>query len=139
DRHGRHVPGPGGARRVLLDGVLERGGRAARPGLPLLAEPPQRRDLAREVPRVPRREPAPARRGLPHRGADAARERALPARGACYALVGLDLVGIGEREMKRVVVGIHEAKTTFSKLVREAEAGTRSEERRVGKEWGGRG
>lgn len=25
--------------------------------------------------------------------------------------------------MKRVVVGIHEAKTTFSKLVREAEAG----------------
>lgn len=25
--------------------------------------------------------------------------------------------------MKRIVVGIHEAKTTFSKLVREAEAG----------------
>jgi prevent-host-death family protein len=26
--------------------------------------------------------------------------------------------------MKRLVIGIHEAKTTFSKLVREAEAGT---------------
>ena len=59
DRHRRQVPGPAGAGRLLLDGELERRGRPARPRVPVLAEPAQRRDLAREVPGVPRREPAP--------------------------------------------------------------------------------
>ncbi len=45
-RHGRQVPGPGGGGRDLLDGRLERRGRAARPRVPVLPQPPQRRDLA---------------------------------------------------------------------------------------------
>ena len=81
-RHGRQVPGPGGAGRLLLDGELERRGRPARPRLPVLAQPAERRDLAREVPRVPGREPAAARRELPDGRADAARERAVPVRRA---------------------------------------------------------
>ena len=70
------------AGRLLLDGELERRGRAARPRVPALAEPAERRGLARAVPRVPRREPAAARGGLPDDRADAARERALPVRRA---------------------------------------------------------
>ena len=46
-RHGRQVPGPGGAGRVLLDGDLERRGRPPRHGLPLQPQPAQRRGLAR--------------------------------------------------------------------------------------------
>ena len=42
-RHGRQVPGPGGARRLLLDGLLERRGHPPRPRLPALAQPLQRR------------------------------------------------------------------------------------------------
>ena len=53
-RHGGQVPGPGGRRRLLLDGELERRGRPARPRVPALAQPAQRRDLARAVPRLPR-------------------------------------------------------------------------------------
>ena len=45
-RHGRQVPGPGGAGRLLLDGELERRGRPARPGLPVQPQPAQRRRLA---------------------------------------------------------------------------------------------
>src|SRR5437763_7461057 len=47
-------------------------------GVPLLEEPPERGDLAREVPCVSRRKPALARDRVPYRRADAARERALP-------------------------------------------------------------
>ena len=53
-RHRGQVPGAGGAGRLLLDGDLERRGRPAHPRVPLLAQPPQRRDLARAVPGVPR-------------------------------------------------------------------------------------
>ena len=60
-RHRRQVPGPGGGRRPLLDGELERRGRPARARVPALAQPAQRRDLARALPRLPRREPAAAR------------------------------------------------------------------------------
>ena len=80
DRHGGQVPGPGSPGRLLLDGELERRGRPARPGLPLLAQSPQRGDLESEVPGVPGREPAAAGRELSDGGADAARERAVPIR-----------------------------------------------------------
>ena len=48
-RHGRQVPGPGGAGRLLLDGDLERRRHPAQPRVPLQPQPPQRRDLARAV------------------------------------------------------------------------------------------
>src|SRR5262249_9988531 len=79
---GRQVPGPAGSGRLLLDGELERRRRPARARLPLLAQPPQRRDLARAVPRVSRREPAAARCELPDDRADAPREFTLPLRRA---------------------------------------------------------
>ncbi len=65
---------------VLLDGELERRGRHARPRVPVLAKPAERRRVAREVPGLRGREPAVAGGELPHRGADAARERAVPLR-----------------------------------------------------------
>ena len=52
----------------------------ARPRLPLLAQPPQRRDLASPVPRVPGLLTAPARRELQDARADAASERPVPSR-----------------------------------------------------------
>ena len=62
-RHRRQVPGSGGAGRLLLDGVLVGRRRAARDRLPHVAEPPERRRLARAVPRLPRvRARAPRRR-----------------------------------------------------------------------------
>jgi len=60
---------------------VERRRRAAEPRVPVLAESFERGDLARAVPSGAGREPAPARDPLPNRRADAARERALPARG----------------------------------------------------------
>jgi hypothetical protein len=74
-RHGRQVPGAGGAGRLLRDGELERGGDPARARVPVLAQPAQRRDLTGALPRLPGREPAAARRPLPLGRADAARER----------------------------------------------------------------
>ena len=79
-RDGRQVPGPGGPDRLLLDGELERRGRTARRRLPLLAQPPERRDLARAVARLPRLQPAPARHARDERRGHAARQHALPAR-----------------------------------------------------------
>ena len=46
--------GQEGEGRPLLDGELERRRRPARARVPALAQPPERRDLARAVPRVPR-------------------------------------------------------------------------------------
>ena len=69
-RHRRPLPGPGGARRLLRDDVLLRRGRAARARLPLRRPPPQRRGLARAVPRGARPQPAAARRRLPHARGD---------------------------------------------------------------------
>ena len=80
-RHRGQVPGPGGAGRLLLDGNVERRGRAAQPRVPALAEPPQRRRVAREVPGVCRREPEAAGGRVPLDRADADGERALPVRG----------------------------------------------------------
>ncbi len=57
----RQVPGARGARGLLLDGHLERRGRATHPRLPLLPQSPQRRRLARDVPGLHRRQPAPPR------------------------------------------------------------------------------
>ena len=79
-RDGRQVPGPAGAGRLLRDGELELGRRPARSRLPLLAQPPQCRDLASPVPGVPGLLAAPARRELQDARADAARERAVPSR-----------------------------------------------------------
>ena len=79
-RHRRQVPGAGGGRRRLLDGELERGGRPARPRVPALAQPAQRRDLAGALPRVPGLLTAAARGEREDDPADAARERALPVR-----------------------------------------------------------
>ena len=81
-RHGRQVPGPAGASRLLLDGVLVGRGRSARNRLPHVAEPPQRRGLARAVPRLPRLCARTSRRGREDDRAHAARERALPLRRA---------------------------------------------------------
>jgi len=57
----RQVPGARGSRGLLLDGHLERRGRATHPRLPLLPQSPQRRRLARDVPGLHRRQPAPPR------------------------------------------------------------------------------
>ena len=81
DRHGRQVPGAGGAGRLLLDGDVERRRPAAQPRVPVLAQPPERRDLARAVAGGAGREPEAARDPLPHDRADADGERALPVRG----------------------------------------------------------
>ena len=67
---------------LLLDGELERGGRAARARLPLLAQPAQRGGLAGAVPRLRSREPAASGREPAHGRADAARECAVQIRGA---------------------------------------------------------
>ena len=80
-RHRRQVPGPAGAGRPLLDGELERRGRPARPRVPLLAQPLQRRDLAGGVPCVSRLLAAAARGRLQDDRPHAARERAVSVRG----------------------------------------------------------
>ena len=49
-RHRRQVPGPGGAGLDLLHGHLHAGGRAARHGVPLQPEPPQRGHVAGPLP-----------------------------------------------------------------------------------------
>ena len=54
------------AGRLLLDGVVERRGRPARARLPDVAQPAQRRRLARAVPRLRRLLAAAARGRLPH-------------------------------------------------------------------------
>ena len=82
DRHGRQVPGPGGARSLLLDGNVEPRRPAAEPRVPLLAQPPERRRVAREGARGAGGEPEAARDQLPNRRADADGERALPFRRA---------------------------------------------------------
>ena len=79
-RHGRQVPGPRGRGRLLLDGVVERRGRPARPRLPDVAQPAERRRLAGAVPRVRRVLAAAARGRLPDGRAPAARECTLPVR-----------------------------------------------------------
>ena len=95
-RDGRQVPGPAGAGRLLRDGELELGRRPARPRLPLLAQPPQRRDLASPVPRVPGLLTAPARRELPDGRADAPGKRPLPSRRTGRACVGAPLLFLDE-------------------------------------------
>ena len=52
----------------------------------LSLQPPERGDLARTMPRLPRLQPTPARGQLPHNRPDAPRQRALSAGGACRAL-----------------------------------------------------
>jgi hypothetical protein len=77
DRDGGQVPGAAGTGRVLLDGDLERRGRTEQSRVPALAQSPQRRRVAREVPRLCRREPEAARGRLPVDRADADGERPL--------------------------------------------------------------
>ena len=78
-RDGRQVPGPGGRRLDLLDGQLHGRGGAAGHGVPLLAQPAERGDVARPL-RRDRRRVTGARPGLvPQPAPDAARERAVPA------------------------------------------------------------
>jgi AAA domain len=56
---GRQVPRPAGGRGLLLDGELKRRRCPPWPRLPLLATQLERRDLAREMPCLPHRKPAP--------------------------------------------------------------------------------
>ena len=56
-RHGRQVPGPGGADLDLLDGQLNAGRRAARHGVPLQPQPAERGNVAGAVHGGRRREP----------------------------------------------------------------------------------
>ena len=81
-RHRRQVPGAGGAGRPLLDGELERRGCSARARVPAFPQQAQRRHLPGAMPRLPRREPSPARGQLQHDPADAPRERPVPVRRA---------------------------------------------------------
>ena len=74
------VPGTRGSDRLLLDGDLQCRGRAAQPGVPVFAQSPQRGRLARNVPGMYRREPAPAGVACAHHRADAADQRALSLR-----------------------------------------------------------
>ena len=79
-RSGRHrgqVSGPGGGRRHLHDGKLERRGHPALARVPVLTEPPERGDLSRTLSRVPRGKPAAARGGRENDRAHAACERAV--------------------------------------------------------------
>ena len=79
-RHGRQVPGPGSPDLDLLDGdELARGG-AARHGVPLQPQSPERRHEPGPMPRHRRREPRPAARALPHASPDAPRQRARASR-----------------------------------------------------------
>src|SRR5437867_7728366 len=77
----RSVVGPGGVGRLLLDGDVERRGRAALAAVPLLAQPPQRNRVARDVPGGRGGEPAAAGIARADDRADAADQRALPLRG----------------------------------------------------------
>src|SRR2546426_12816130 len=66
---------------VFYYGHLERRGRAAHPRFPLLAQSPQRRSLARDVPGLHRRQPPPARITRAPDRADAVDQRAVSIRG----------------------------------------------------------
>ncbi len=81
-RHGRHVPGPRGAPRLLCHDLLVRRGRPTRPRLPLQPQPLQRRDLPRAVHRHPRALPAAARFRLQDARADGLDRRRLQLRRA---------------------------------------------------------
>ena len=73
-RHGRQVPGPGGAGRHLLDGDV----RPTSPrghGVPVQPQPPQRRDVTGALRVRGRRQPGPHPRSLPVAAPDAAGER----------------------------------------------------------------
>ena len=71
--------GPGGCGRPLLDGHLVARGRAAAPGLPVLAEPAERGGLAGALLRGGPGQPEAAGRPVQDAGADAGAERVLPA------------------------------------------------------------
>jgi hypothetical protein len=73
--------GPAGPYLHLHHGQLERRRCAARHGVPLLAQPPQRRDVPRQVPDRGRRVTRPDQGPLQDPSPDAARQRPLPARG----------------------------------------------------------
>ena len=81
-RHGRQVPGPRGGGRLLLDGDLERRGRAAQPRVPLLPQPPQRRRLAGDVPGRSSWRAHGCSNPRPDDRADAAYQRAVQVRGS---------------------------------------------------------
>src|SRR5439155_4440662 len=74
------VPGPASAGHDLLDGNVERRGRAAQPQVPALPKPPERGGVESEVPDLYRREPEATGSRLPVNRADAHGERALPVR-----------------------------------------------------------
>ena len=78
-RHRRQVPGPGGAALHLRDGILLARGRAARHGVPVLAQPAQRGHVARTLRGARGGVARPRPRLLRDAPPDAARQRALPA------------------------------------------------------------
>ena len=78
-RHRRQVPGPGGAGLPRVDDRLLDRGRAARHGLPVLAQPHQRRGLPRQGARPRLRLAAAARRALRHRRGGPPRQHPLRA------------------------------------------------------------
>ena len=80
-RDGRQVPGAGGAGLPRLDDRVVDRGRAARHGVPVLAQPHQRRGLARPGAGAGLRLAAPARRPVRQRGGGAAGRHALRAAG----------------------------------------------------------
>ena len=79
-RDGRQVPGPGGADQHLLADDVQPGAGAARHGLPLLAQPTERRDVAGAVRHDRRRLAGPAARSRQDAGPDAPRQRSVPVR-----------------------------------------------------------
>ena len=87
-RRGRdrgQVPGSRSAGRLLLDGIIDRRGRAERPGVSLQPQPVQRRHLARQGACHPGVQSATSRRAVREGRTDAARQFVVPIRGACVA------------------------------------------------------
>ena len=74
-RHRRQLPGPGGAGRALLDGDVERRGRAPRHRVPVQPQPAERRDQPRPLPRLSGLRPGAPRDAARSARRDAARSR----------------------------------------------------------------
>ena len=77
-RDRRQVPGPGAPHQHLRDGDLGARGRAARHGVPVLAQPAQRGDVTGALRDGRGLLPRPAARRLQHASPDAAGERPVP-------------------------------------------------------------
>ena len=77
-RDRRQVPGPGSAHRHLFHGDIKPRGRATRHGVSLQPQPPERRDVARQMHLCGGGLAGSIRSGVPHAEANSAGKRVLP-------------------------------------------------------------